>query len=153
MAQIIELMGNFPKKLALSGKYSQDMFNRKGELRHVQKLRMWPLQDVLHEKYLMPRVEAEFLTDFLSKMLALDPVQRATAQDMAQHSWLDVKDEEMEDVSTCPPSGDVQDNDDHRETVQDGSGHQETAQEAQEREPMDATDTEERMSDEGQGDK
>lgn len=92
MAQIIELMGNFPKKLALNGKYSQELFNRKGELRHIHKLRMWPLQDVIHEKYLMPRAEADFLADFLTKMLVLDPAQRATAQQMAQHPWLFVKD-------------------------------------------------------------
>jgi hypothetical protein len=30
MAQIIELMGEFPKSLAFSGKYSPDFFNRKG---------------------------------------------------------------------------------------------------------------------------
>jgi serine/threonine-protein kinase SRPK3 len=92
MAQIIELMGNFPKKLALNGKYSQELFNRKGELRHIHKLRMWPLQDVIHEKYLMPRAEADFLADFLTKMLVLDPAQRAAAEQMAQHPWLFVKD-------------------------------------------------------------
>ncbi|KAG0197559.1 serine/threonine protein kinase, CMGC group [Mortierella sp. NVP41] len=92
MAQIIELMGNFPKKLALSGKYSQELFNRKGELRHIHKLRMWPLQDVIHEKYLMPRADADFLADFLTKMLALDPSQRAAAEEMSQHPWLFVKD-------------------------------------------------------------
>ncbi|KAF9436057.1 serine/threonine protein kinase, CMGC group [Entomortierella beljakovae] len=96
MAQIIELMGNFPKKLALSGKYSQELFNRKGELRHIHKLRMWPIQDVLHEKYLMPRPEADFLADFLGKMLILDPHARSSAQEMAQHPWLFVKDEEPE---------------------------------------------------------
>jgi serine/threonine-protein kinase SRPK3 len=30
IAQIIELMGEFPKTLAYSGKYSGDFFNRKG---------------------------------------------------------------------------------------------------------------------------
>ena len=30
IAQIIELMGDFPKSLAFSGKYSPDFFNRKG---------------------------------------------------------------------------------------------------------------------------
>ena len=30
IAQIIELMGEFPKTLAFSGKYSGDFFNRKG---------------------------------------------------------------------------------------------------------------------------
>ena len=35
IAQIIELMGEFPKPLAFSGKYSSDFFNRKGECRFV----------------------------------------------------------------------------------------------------------------------
>ncbi|KAF9169086.1 serine/threonine protein kinase, CMGC group [Mortierella sp. AD011] len=109
MAQIIELMGNFPKKLALSGKYSQELFNRKGELRHIHKLRMWPLQDVLHEKYLMPRAEADFLADFLCRMLVLDPSARASAQEMAQHPWLFVKDEEPEEENTCHPPESLQD--------------------------------------------
>ncbi|KAG0006750.1 serine/threonine protein kinase, CMGC group [Modicella reniformis] len=136
MAQVIELMGQFPKKLALNGKYSQEMFNRKGELRHIHKLRMWPLQDVLHEKYLMPRAEADLLAEFLCKMLALDPAQRATAQEMAQHPWLSVKDEEMEDVSTCQAP----------EVVQDDGDHQEPGQDASERGPMDANDGEDHMS-------
>ncbi|KAF8931498.1 serine/threonine protein kinase, CMGC group [Haplosporangium gracile] len=111
MAQIIELMGNFPKKLALNGKYSQELFNRKGELRHIHKLRMWPLQDVIHEKYLMPRAEADFLADFLTKMLVLDPAQRATAQQMAQHPWLFVRDK---------LSGDEDGNDNKNKDSKDG---------------------------------
>lgn len=30
IAQIMELMGEFPKSIAFSGKYSSDFFNRKG---------------------------------------------------------------------------------------------------------------------------
>ncbi len=33
IAQIIELLGDFPKNLAFSGKYSADLFNRRGEWR------------------------------------------------------------------------------------------------------------------------
>ncbi|KAF9351487.1 serine/threonine protein kinase, CMGC group [Mortierella sp. AD094] len=128
MAQIIELMGNFPKKLALSGKYSQELFNRKGELRHIHKLRMWPLQDVLHEKYLMPRAEADFLADFLCKMLVLDPLARVSAQEMAQHPWLFVKDEEPEEENACHPPESLQ-NEGDEQSGRDGSN---------ERKPMDA---------------
>ena len=32
IAQIIELMGEFPKSLAFSGKYSSDFFNRRGAI-------------------------------------------------------------------------------------------------------------------------
>ena len=31
IAQIIELVGPFPRKVALAGKYSAEIFNRKGE--------------------------------------------------------------------------------------------------------------------------
>jgi serine/threonine-protein kinase SRPK3 len=34
MAQIMELLGEMPKALAMSGKYSHDMFNRKGKRLH-----------------------------------------------------------------------------------------------------------------------
>ncbi|KAF9434261.1 serine/threonine protein kinase, CMGC group [Entomortierella beljakovae] len=88
MAQIIELMGRFPKKLALSGKYSHEIFNRRGELKNIQKLRIWQLEDVLREKYMMPPQDAKLLGQFLEKMLVLDPAQRATAGEMAQHPWI-----------------------------------------------------------------
>ncbi|KAG0019660.1 serine/threonine protein kinase, CMGC group [Podila clonocystis] len=105
MAQIIELIGNYPKRLALSGKYSQELFNRKGELRHIHKLRIWPLQDVIHEKYMLPREKADFLASFLGKMLVLDPAQRASAGEMAQHAWLFVKDEDDKELGGCESVG------------------------------------------------
>ncbi|KAF9583002.1 serine/threonine protein kinase, CMGC group [Lunasporangiospora selenospora] len=85
--------GYYPKRLALNGKYSQELFNRKGDLRHIHKLRIWPLHDVVNEKYMMPRPEADFLANFLNRMLILDPLQRASAEEMVQHPWLFVKDE------------------------------------------------------------
>ena len=105
IAQIIELMGDFPKTFAFSGKYSPDFFNRKGtttdlhwsvtdpslsgELRHIQKLRFWPLSSVLHEKYLLPKEEAELIASFLNPMLRLHPDKRSKAGEMAHHAWLD----------------------------------------------------------------
>jgi serine/threonine-protein kinase SRPK3 len=142
MAQVIELMGNFPKKLALSGKYSQELFNRKGELRHIHKLRMWPLQDVLHEKYLMPRAEADILGNFLCKMLVLDPALRASAQQMTEHPWLFVKDEVIDQDSACGFSGETRDSKDDRQHSKredsDGRG------------PMDADEEEEEEKEEAQ---
>jgi len=40
-AQVVELLGFFPKHLALAGKYSGEIFNKRGELRHIHKLRYW----------------------------------------------------------------------------------------------------------------
>lgn len=39
------------------GKYSRDYFTRTGELRHIKRLRFWPLDRVLIEKYHFPREE------------------------------------------------------------------------------------------------
>jgi serine/threonine-protein kinase SRPK3 len=50
MAQMIETLGPIPKHVALSGRYSSEIFNRRGELRHITKLKVWPMQQVLEEK-------------------------------------------------------------------------------------------------------
>lgn len=89
IAQIMELMGEFPKQVAFAGKYSSDFFNRKGELRHIQKLRYWPLEAVLHDKYLLPKEEADMIASFLTPMLRLHPEKRAKAGELMHHAWLD----------------------------------------------------------------
>ncbi|KAH7906553.1 kinase-like protein [Hygrophoropsis aurantiaca] len=89
MAQILELMGEIPKAIAFSGKYSSEFFNRKGELRHINKLRFWPLESVLHDKYLFPTDEADAIARFLSPMLRLQPDRRAKASELVHHAWLD----------------------------------------------------------------
>lgn len=89
IAQIMELLGEIPKSIAFSGKYSSEFFNRKGELRHINKLRYWPLDCVLHDKYLFPRPDAEHLANFLTPMLRLHPDRRAKATDLIHHNWLD----------------------------------------------------------------
>ncbi|KAH9921034.1 kinase-like protein [Fomitopsis serialis] len=89
IAQIMELMGEFPKSIAFSGKYSSDFFNRKGELRHIQKLRFWPLDSVLHDKYLLPKEEADLIASFLTPMLRLHPDKRAPASELVHHKWLE----------------------------------------------------------------
>ncbi|PPR07639.1 hypothetical protein CVT24_006547 [Panaeolus cyanescens] len=89
IAQIIELLGEIPKSIAFSGKYSHEFFNRKGELRHINKLRYWPLEAVLHDKYLFPKPDADALASFLLPMLRLQPEKRAKASDLMHHNWLD----------------------------------------------------------------
>ncbi|ROV98673.1 hypothetical protein VMCG_06731 [Cytospora schulzeri] len=89
IAQIIELMGPFPKSLCLSGKWSQEIFNRKGELRNIHRLRHWALPDVLKEKYHFKEEEAKRISDFLTPMLELVPEKRANAGGMAGHIWLE----------------------------------------------------------------
>ncbi|EFR05434.1 CMGC/SRPK protein kinase [Nannizzia gypsea CBS 118893] len=89
IAQIIELLGPFPKSLCLSGKWSQEIFNRKGELRNIHRLRHWALPDVLREKYHFSEEESKAVSDFLIPMLELIPERRANAGGMASHKYLD----------------------------------------------------------------
>ena len=88
IAQIIELLGPFPKSLCLSGKWSLEIFNRKGELRNIHRLRHWALPDVLREKYHYSVEESMRISEFLLPMLELIPEKRANAGGMASHNWM-----------------------------------------------------------------
>ncbi|XP_026076857.1 SRSF protein kinase 1 isoform X2 [Carassius auratus] len=88
IALIIELLGKIPRKLITNGKYSKEFFTKKGDLRHITKLKPWGLPDVLVEKYEWPREEAQNFSDFLLPMLDLVPEKRATASECLRHSWI-----------------------------------------------------------------
>ncbi|KAB8227235.1 serine/threonine protein kinase, CMGC group [Aspergillus alliaceus] len=88
IAQIIELLGPFPKSLCLAGKWSQEIFNRKGELRNIHRLRHWALPDVLREKYHFSAEESMRISEFLLPMLDISPERRANAGGMASHEWI-----------------------------------------------------------------
>ena len=60
-----------------------------GELRHINKLRYWPLESVLHDKYLFPKADADGIAAFLAPMLRLHPDKRARAGELAHHVWLE----------------------------------------------------------------
>uniref|UniRef100_A0AAQ5ZBN6 non-specific serine/threonine protein kinase n=1 Tax=Amphiprion ocellaris TaxID=80972 RepID=A0AAQ5ZBN6_AMPOC len=88
IAHIIELLGPIPLPFALSGRYSREYFNRRGELRHISSLKPWGLFEVLLEKYEWPLDQAAQFSDFLLTMLDLQPERRATAAQCLQHAWL-----------------------------------------------------------------
>merc|ERR1712130_169379 len=79
LAHIIELVGNIPRSIAFSGKYSKEFFKKTGELRHISKLKPWPLFEVLTEKYEWDPGVAQEFSDFLMPMLEYQPTSRATA--------------------------------------------------------------------------
>lgn len=89
IAQIIELLGPFPKSMCLSGKWSQEIFNRKGELRNIHRLRHWALPEVLREKYHYTVEDSMRTSEFLLPMLDLSPEKRANAGGMASHDWME----------------------------------------------------------------
>ncbi|KAH0605992.1 uncharacterized protein H6S33_004449 [Morchella sextelata] len=104
IAQIIELLGNFPRHLCMTGKWSMEIFNRKGELRNIHRLRHWALPDVLREKYHFSDEEANQISEILTPMLELNPEKRANAGGMSGHDF--VKDTlGMEGVGVDVPVG------------------------------------------------
>lgn len=97
LAHIIELLGDIPKRIAASGKYSKVFFNKKGELRNITGLKPWGLVSVLTEKYEWSQKDAEDFADFLKPMLDFDPNRRATAYECLQHPWLKSSKPEQKD--------------------------------------------------------
>ncbi|XP_061639679.1 SRSF protein kinase 1b isoform X1 [Phyllopteryx taeniolatus] len=88
IALIIELLGKVPRKLIMAGKYSKEFFTKKGDLRHITKLKPWGMFDVLVEKYEWSKEEAHSFSSFLQPMLDLVPERRATAAQCLSHAWL-----------------------------------------------------------------
>ncbi|KDP29234.1 hypothetical protein JCGZ_16623 [Jatropha curcas] len=88
LALMMELLGMMPRKIALGGRYSRDFFNRYGDLRHIRRLRFWPLNKVLIEKYEFNEKDANDMTDFLVPILDFVPEKRPTAAQCLLHPWI-----------------------------------------------------------------
>ncbi|XP_065868306.1 uncharacterized protein [Euphorbia lathyris] len=90
LALMMELIGRIPSKIASSGRYSRDFFNKHGDLKHIRRLRFWPLDKVLIEKYKFSEQDATDMADFLLPMLDFVPERRPTAAECLNHQWLTV---------------------------------------------------------------
>ncbi|KAG6503975.1 SRSF protein kinase 1-like [Zingiber officinale] len=88
LALMMELLGMMPRKIALGGRYSRDFFNRHGDLRHIRRLRFWPLNKVLSEKYEFSERDANDMADFLVPILDFVPEKRPTAGQLLSHRWI-----------------------------------------------------------------
>ncbi|KAI3799339.1 hypothetical protein L1987_34632 [Smallanthus sonchifolius] len=88
LALMMELLGMMPRKIALGGRYSRELFNRHGDLRHIRRLRFWPMHKVLKEKYEFSEQDATDLADFLVPLLDFVPEKRPTAAQCLSHPWL-----------------------------------------------------------------
>ncbi|KAI3705487.1 hypothetical protein L1987_75725 [Smallanthus sonchifolius] len=86
LALMMELLGMMPRKIG--GRYSHEFFNRNGDLRHIKRLRFWPLHKVLKEKYEFSEQDATDLADFLVPILDFVPEKRPTAAECLSHRWL-----------------------------------------------------------------
>ncbi|XP_051134377.1 uncharacterized protein LOC127253703 isoform X2 [Andrographis paniculata] len=88
LALMMELLGPMPKKVALVGRHSPLLFNKYGDLRHIRRLRFWPLDKVLMEKYNFCEQEATRMSDFLVQILDFYPNKRLTAAQCLNHPWM-----------------------------------------------------------------
>jgi serine/threonine-protein kinase SRPK3 len=84
--------------IATNGKFANEIFNRKGntlfqsnikgDLRNIQKLRFWKLEDVLVDKYHFSRADASECADFLLPCLEINQKKRASASMLLKSDWL-----------------------------------------------------------------
>ena len=57
--------------IGMACRHARDFFNRAGELRHIKKLKFWPLEEVLVEKYELAVEEVRTMFMFTSSSFEL----------------------------------------------------------------------------------
>ncbi|RID65705.1 hypothetical protein BRARA_D00884 [Brassica rapa] len=87
---MMELLGKMPRKIAVGGARSKDYFDRHGDLKRIRRLKYWPLDRLLVDKYKLPEAEAKEFAEFLSLVLEFAPEKRPTAQQCLEHPWMNV---------------------------------------------------------------
>ncbi|XP_010940221.1 uncharacterized protein [Elaeis guineensis] len=88
LALMMELLGKMPRKIAIAGSRSKDFFDRYGGLKRIRRLKFWPLDRLLADKYKFPESDAREFAEFLNPLLDFAPEKRPTAAQCLQHPWL-----------------------------------------------------------------
>ncbi|GAU50994.1 hypothetical protein TSUD_186230 [Trifolium subterraneum] len=82
------------------GAKSKDFFDRHGDLKRIRRLKYWPLNKLLIERYKFSETDANEFSEFLTPLLDFAPEKRPTAQQCLQHPWLAGKDSIPNDMRT-----------------------------------------------------
>lgn len=90
LALMMELLGKIPRKVAVGGARSKDLFDRHGDLKRIRRLKFWPLDRILVDRYKFSESDAREFADFLVPLLDFAPEKRPTAQQCLQHPWLNL---------------------------------------------------------------
>ncbi|KAK4261657.1 hypothetical protein QN277_004621 [Acacia crassicarpa] len=88
LALMMELLGKMPRKVVVSGAKSKDFFDRHGDLKRIRRLKFWPLDKFLTDKYNFSASDAREFSEFLLPLLDFSPEKRPTAQQCLEHPWL-----------------------------------------------------------------
>ncbi|XP_028795359.1 SRSF protein kinase 1 [Neltuma alba] len=92
LAMMMELLGKMPRRVAISGARSKDYFDRHGDLKRIRRLKFWPLDKLLIDRYKFSENDAREFSDFLLQLLEFAPENRPTARQCLQHPWFSGKD-------------------------------------------------------------
>jgi len=85
---MMETLGKMPRKIATSGTRSKDYFDRHGDLKRIRRLKFWPLDCLLVERYNFTETDARGFADFLRPILDFTPENRPSAAQCLKHPWL-----------------------------------------------------------------
>ncbi|WVZ65785.1 hypothetical protein U9M48_015095 [Paspalum notatum var. saurae] len=88
LAQMMETLGKMPRKMATSGTRSKDYFDRYGDLKRIKRLKFWPVDRILVERFDFTEPDAKGFTDFLQPILDFTPENRPSAMQCLKHPWL-----------------------------------------------------------------
>ncbi|KAA8532076.1 hypothetical protein F0562_006782 [Nyssa sinensis] len=92
--QILQLITHFyiflVKQIAIGGARSKDYFDRHGDLKRIRRLKYWPLDRILVDKFKFSDTDAREFAEFLCPLLDFAPEKRPTAQQCLQHPWLNI---------------------------------------------------------------
>lgn len=75
-------------QVAIGGARSKDFFDRHGDLKRIRRLKFWPLDKILIDRYKFSETDAREFADFLCPIFDFAPEKRPTAQQCLQHPWL-----------------------------------------------------------------
>ncbi|CAM8902426.1 unnamed protein product [Rhodiola kirilowii] len=99
LALMMELLGKMPRKIAVGGARSKEYFDRHGDLKRIRRLKFWPMDQLLIDKYKFSESDARGLADFLCPLFDFAPEKRPAAQQCLQHPWLSHNDQPQKEVT------------------------------------------------------
>ncbi|XP_022751543.1 SRSF protein kinase 1-like [Durio zibethinus] len=98
LALMMELLGKMPRKIAIGGARSKDFFDRHGDLKRIRRLKFWPLDRLLVDKYKFSESDACEFAEFLCPLLDFSPEKRPTAEQCLQHPWLNLRSSDQNEM-------------------------------------------------------